>query len=277
VATPSISPGSGNYTSQQTVTLSDATPGATLVYTTDGSTPTPTHGMVYGTPFVETTSATINVLAYKTGLTSNSSSVTYTIVYPGAPITGSGSGPTNGTPASDSGNGLDPRRAGVRALGAYWGASGENIDTTSANLNFSTPLIKPISRGSWSLPFVLSYNSQMWRKDSGGTWQLGEDIGYGMGWKLQAGSLTPVWAGPTVIDHYIFTDATGAEYNLSINTNNVWTSKEGVYISYDASAGKLHSPDGSFWYMGCVSSSGEQDYGTLYPTLIEDTNGNQLS
>ena len=66
--------------------------------------------------------------------------------------------------APDSGNGPDTGRAGVRALGAYWGASGENIDTTSGNLNFSTPLIKPISRGSWSLPFVLSYNSQMWRQ-----------------------------------------------------------------------------------------------------------------
>jgi hypothetical protein len=70
---------------------------------------------------------------------------------------------------------------------------------------------------------MLNYNSQMWRNISGGAWLAGEDTGYGMGWKLQAGSLTPVWAGPTVIDHYIFTDATGARYNFSINTNNVWT------------------------------------------------------
>src|ERR1700689_1882810 len=31
----------------------------------------------------------------------------------------------------------------------------------------------------------------------------------------------------------------------------------------------LHWPDGSFWVMGCQSASGEQDYGTLYPTVIE--------
>ena len=123
---------------------------------------------------------------------------------------------------------------------------------------------------------MLNYNSQMWRNSSGGVWLAGEDTGYGMGWKLQAGSLTPIWASPTQFDHYIFTDSTGAEYSLSVNTGNVWTSKEGVYISYDASAGKLYSPDGSFWVMGCVSSGGEQDYGTLYPTLIEDTNGNQI-
>jgi hypothetical protein len=185
-------------------------------------------------------------------------------------------GAASGTPAADSGNGNDPRRVGVRALGAYWGASGENIDTASGNLNFSTPLIKPFSRGSWSITFMLNYNSQMWRNSSGGTWLAGEDTGYGMGWKLQAGSLTPVWASPAVLDHYIFTDATGAEYSLSVKTGNVWTSQEGVYISYDANANKLYSPDGSFWLMGSQSSSGEQDYGTLYPTLIEDTNGNQI-
>ena len=59
---------------------------------------------------------------------------------------------------------------------------------------------------------------------------MGEDIGYGMGWKLQAGSITPVWASPTQFSHYIYTDATGAEYSLSLNNNNVWTSQEGVYV-----------------------------------------------
>lgn len=278
IAAPAMSPAGGTYSSGQSVTLSDSVSGATIVYTKDGSTPTQTHGTVYnGTPVSVPTSATINALAYATDYLNNSSSATYTIVYPGAPITGSNNGPGSGTPGADSGNGLDPRRAGVRALGAYWGASGESIDTTSANLNFASPLIKPFSRGSWNLPFVLSYNSQMWRNDSGGTWRLGQDTGYGMGWKLQAGSITPIWAGPTQFDHYLYTDATGAEYSLSVNNNNVWTSLEGVYVSYDATANRLYSTDGSFWYMGCQSSSGEQDAGTLYPTTIEDTNGNQLS
>ncbi len=80
-------------------------------------------------------------------------------MYPGAP--GRGSGPGSGTPPADSGNGLDPRRAGVRKLGAYWGASGESIDTASGNLNFSSPLIKPISVGSWGVTFMLDYNVQM--------------------------------------------------------------------------------------------------------------------
>ena len=65
----------------------------------------------------------------------------------------------------------------MRPTGAYWGASGEQIDVLSGNLNFALPLIKTQSRGGWSTTFMLSYNSQMWRQDSGGTWKLGKDVG----------------------------------------------------------------------------------------------------
>jgi hypothetical protein len=37
------------------------------------------------------------------------------------------------------------------------------------NLNFSIPLLKVKGRG-WTVTFNLSYNSQNWRQDSGGTW-----------------------------------------------------------------------------------------------------------
>jgi RHS repeat-associated protein len=182
-----------------------------------------------------------------------------------------------GTPQADSGGGLDPRRTGVRPLGSYWGSAGEQIDVVSGNMNFTLPLLKPQSRGGWGLTFALSYNSQMWRNDGGGAWLLGQDVGYGLGWKFQAGSITPVWNSSGQIDHYLFADSTGAEYSLNLNNGGVWTSQEGVYVSYDSNANILYFTDGSYWVMGCQSAGGEQDAGTLYPTIIEDTNGNQIS
>ena len=72
-------------------------------------------------------------------------------------------------------------------------------------------------------------------------------------------------------------DATGAEYRLTVNTNGIWTSTEGIYLSYDSNAQRLYFRDGSFWVFGCTSAGTEQDAGTMYPTVMEDTNGNQLS
>jgi hypothetical protein len=69
---------------------------------------------------------------------------------------------------------------------------------------------------------------------------------------------------------------TGAEYRLDQFTNGVWTSQEGIYLTFDP-AGRLYFPDGSFWVFGSYSSGTEQDAGTFYPTLIQDTNGYRLS
>ena len=110
---------------------------------------------------------------------------------------------------------IDPRRTGVKPLGTYWGAEGENIDMLSGNLNFTMPLLTAQGRGGWTVPVSLSYNSQAWRKDPGGVWQLSQDVGYGFGWQLMAGSLTPYWdQNALTIDHFVYTDSTGAQYRL---------------------------------------------------------------
>jgi RHS repeat-associated protein len=178
-------------------------------------------------------------------------------------------------PRTGPSGGFDPRRVGVQATGAYWGGAGEQIDLASGNLNFSLPFLELKARGGWSVPLRLSYNSQTWRMDSGGEWLLGEDVGYGFGWKLLAGAITPIWAN-SVIDHYLYTDATGAEYRLDQNNNNLWSSVQGIYVSFDANTNILHFNDGTYWVLGCQSAGGEQDAGTLYPTIMEDTNGNQI-
>ena len=171
---------------------------------------------------------------------------------------------------------IDPREVGVRPTGSYWGGGGEQIDMRSGNLNYTLPIVKAMGRGSWSVGFQLSYNSQNWRQDTGGIWQIGIDTGYGYGWRLQAGSLAPLYNGLWNLAGYMFTDSTGAEYMLTTNTNGVWTSQEGIYVSYVTSTGRLYFPDGSFWVFGSTSSPTEQDAGTMYPTLMEDSNGNEI-
>jgi YD repeat-containing protein len=170
----------------------------------------------------------------------------------------------------------DARRIGVRPTGSYWGASGEQIDLVSGNLNFALPLLKPQSRGGWGTSLTLSYNSQLWRQDSAGVWKLGRDVGYGFGWTMQAGSVLPVMSGGSLA-YCIFTGATGVEYRMDSAGGTVYATHDGVYLWYDSAAQALHFPDGSWWDMLAQSAAGEDDAGTLHPTAMHDSNGNYLT
>ena len=80
VATPGFSPGAGLYTSAQSVTISSTTSGASIRYTTDGSTPTSTTGNLYGGAVAVNGSMTLKVIAYRSGWTDSPvASAAYTI------------------------------------------------------------------------------------------------------------------------------------------------------------------------------------------------------
>jgi N-acetylneuraminic acid mutarotase len=83
-ATPTFSVPSGTYTSFQTVSLSDATPGATIYYTIDGTTPT-TGSNVYNGPIGIVTTVTLQAVATAGGYSiSNVGSATYMLNLPTA-------------------------------------------------------------------------------------------------------------------------------------------------------------------------------------------------
>ena len=80
VATPTFSPAAGEYSQAQNVSISCGTTGATIYYTTDGSTPT-TSSSVYGSPIAISETTTIKAIAVKTDLINSAvATATYTIV-----------------------------------------------------------------------------------------------------------------------------------------------------------------------------------------------------
>src|SRR2546426_1820876 len=79
VATPTFSPASGTYVGSVTVALSTTTSGATIHYTSDGTTPT-TSSPVYTGPVSVTQTTTIRAMAEASGMVDSAvASATYTI------------------------------------------------------------------------------------------------------------------------------------------------------------------------------------------------------
>jgi alpha-L-arabinofuranosidase len=89
VAAPAFSVASGTYTTAQSVSISDATSGAAIYYTTDGSTPT-TSSTLYNGPVTVSSSETLQAIATLSGLSPSAmTTATYVI----------GSAATAATPA----------------------------------------------------------------------------------------------------------------------------------------------------------------------------------
>jgi len=78
-AKPTFSPVAGNYNSAQSITISDSSPGVTIYYTTDGTTPTAS-STVYTSPIPVSTTTTIKAIAARLGFSDSAiASATYTI------------------------------------------------------------------------------------------------------------------------------------------------------------------------------------------------------
>jgi hypothetical protein len=99
-ATPVYSPGSGTYTTAQSVSITDATAGASIFYTTDGSAPT-SSSTPYTAPIAISTTTTLQALATAPGSTTSSiASAAYTITLPAATPTFSPAAGTYTSPQS---------------------------------------------------------------------------------------------------------------------------------------------------------------------------------
>jgi sugar lactone lactonase YvrE len=123
-AAPTFAPPAGTYTAAQSVTLADATPNATIYYTTNGTTPT-TSSTPYTTPLPVSASETISAIAIAPGYTlSPIATAAYTIQIPASTCANPGPGiictiAGNGTGVS-SGDGGPATSAG---MASPWGVA----------------------------------------------------------------------------------------------------------------------------------------------------------
>ena len=141
-ATPSFSPGTGTYTSAQSVVISDSTPGAVIYYTTNGTTPT-TSSAVYSSAITVSASSTLEAVAIGSGLTQSavasaayviqtggSSSINFASGFPsatGLQLNGKSKVSTNFLELTDGGD--------YEAGSAFW-TTPVNIQSFTTNFTF---------------------------------------------------------------------------------------------------------------------------------------------
>jgi hypothetical protein len=157
-AAPMFSLAGGQYTSAQSVVLTDATPGAIIYYTTNGSTPT-TSSAIYGGPIPVGASETIEAVALASGGTlSPVASSSYTITLPAAtPVITPGPG-TFGTAQtvtiSDatqnavvfySTNGTTPTTSSAIYSGPFSVSSNSRVQAIATANNFSQSAVASVN------------------------------------------------------------------------------------------------------------------------------------
>jgi len=139
-STPTFSPAAGTYATAQTVTISDTTSGATIYYTTNGTTPT-TSSTKYTAPITVSSTQTVQAIAVATGFTQSAvGSAAYTISN-GTGVINLGSGFTPGAMVQNGSSKLNGTRlrltdGGTSEAASAWYNSTVNIQQFTTNFSF---------------------------------------------------------------------------------------------------------------------------------------------
>ncbi len=157
---PAISPAGGTYTTAQTVTLTDSTSGATIYYTTNGTTPTTSSTKYTGAITVSATE-TIEAIAAASGLNNSPvSTATFTIVAPGTGINypqgfaaSAGQIVLNGNAQLDDSR-LQLTDGGQNEASSAWYVTPVNVQAFTTDFTFQ--LSNPVADG---MTFAIQNNS----------------------------------------------------------------------------------------------------------------------
>jgi N-acetylneuraminic acid mutarotase len=155
-ATPFFSPVAGTYTSAQSVTISDATAGATIYYTTNGVTPT-TSSAIYTTAIAVSSTETLQAIATASGYSTSSVAIAaYTITPPAAtpffsPVAGTYttaqsvtiSDATAGATIYYTTNGVTPTTSSAIYTTAIAVSSTETLQAIATASGYSTSSVAP--------------------------------------------------------------------------------------------------------------------------------------
>ena len=141
-AAPVFSPGGGSYGTAQSVTITSASPGVSIRYTTDGSTPTETAGTIYSGPVNISSNITLQAIAFGGGFADSSvTSANYMIGVPtvfnfeAESLSYTGSGATTSVQT-------DTNSSGGKWVELAGNSTGDHIDFTIPSIPAGTYQLK---------------------------------------------------------------------------------------------------------------------------------------
>jgi hypothetical protein len=148
VATPTFSPAAGSYNSAQPVSISTTTSGATIYYTTNGSTPT-TSSTVYSGPITVSATETLKAIATESGFfNSNVATAAYTIGSSGGGGVSFGSGFTTNSMVVNGNAALTPPTLSLTTTSPQFQAASAWFPTALNVQKFTTDFTFQLSAGS---------------------------------------------------------------------------------------------------------------------------------